>query len=94
MEERQLHERHQLAKRQLKDLFFLQRHQMLVSQPLWNILVKHLEGEITKLKLCRKEFGQGVLAGARASARASAQAMAKERAKTRAKTGVQGRGQS
>lgn len=30
MEERQLHERHQLAKRQLKDLFFLQRHQMLV----------------------------------------------------------------
>ena len=31
MEERQLHERHQLAKRQLKDLFFLQRHQMLVS---------------------------------------------------------------
>jgi STE20-like kinase len=32
MEERQLHERHQLAKRQLKDLFFLQRHQMLVSR--------------------------------------------------------------
>lgn len=32
MEERQLHERHQLAKRQLKDLFFLQRHQMLVCQ--------------------------------------------------------------
>lgn len=31
MEERQLHERHQLAKRQLKDLFFLQRHQMLAS---------------------------------------------------------------
>ena len=31
MEERQLHERHQLAKRQLKDLFFLQRHQMLVG---------------------------------------------------------------
>jgi len=30
MEERQLHERHQLAKRQLKDMFFLQRHQMLV----------------------------------------------------------------
>lgn len=30
MEERQLHEKHQLAKRQLKDLFFLQRHQMLV----------------------------------------------------------------
>ncbi len=31
MEERQLHEKHQLAKRQLKDMFFLQRHQMLVS---------------------------------------------------------------
>ena len=30
MEERQLHESHQLAKRQLKDMFFLQRHQMLV----------------------------------------------------------------
>ena len=30
MEEKQLHERHQLAKRQLKDMFFLQRHQMLV----------------------------------------------------------------
>ena len=32
MEERQLHESHQLAKRQLKDMFFLQRHQMLVRQ--------------------------------------------------------------
>ena len=32
MEEKQLHERHQLAKRQLKDMFFLQRHQMLVSE--------------------------------------------------------------
>ena len=32
MEEKQLHERHQLAKRQLKDMFFLQRHQMLVSK--------------------------------------------------------------
>ena len=32
MEERQLHEKHQLAKRQLKDMFFLQRHQMLVSE--------------------------------------------------------------
>ena len=31
MEEKQLHERHQLAKRQLKDMFFLQRHQMLVN---------------------------------------------------------------
>jgi len=30
-EERHLHEKHQLAKRQLKDMFFLQRHQMLVS---------------------------------------------------------------
>ena len=29
LEERQLHEKHQLAKRQLKDLFFLKRHQML-----------------------------------------------------------------
>lgn len=30
MEERHLHEKHQLSKRQLKDIFFLQRHQMLV----------------------------------------------------------------
>ena len=35
MEEKQLHERHQLAKRQLKDMFFLQRHQMLVSEAMW-----------------------------------------------------------
>jgi len=40
LEERQLHERHQLAKRQLKDLFFLQRHQMLV----------HHEKELDHLK--------------------------------------------
>ncbi len=33
MEERHLHEKHQLAKRQLKDMFFLQRHQMLVRFP-------------------------------------------------------------
>ena len=47
MEERQLHERHQLAKRQLKDLFFLQRHQMLV----------HHEKELEHLKrmMDRKE---------------------------------------
>lgn len=30
LEKRQMHERHQLANRQLKDIFFLQRHQMLV----------------------------------------------------------------
>ena len=30
LEERQLHERHQLARRQLKEIFFVQRHQMLV----------------------------------------------------------------
>lgn len=30
MEERHLHEKHQLAKRQLKDIFFLQRHQVLL----------------------------------------------------------------
>ena len=29
LEERQLHEKHQLAKRQLKELFFLKRRQML-----------------------------------------------------------------
>lgn len=29
-EERHLHEKHQLSKRQLKDIFFLQRHQMLI----------------------------------------------------------------
>merc|ERR1719348_811604 len=40
MEERQLHERHQLAKKQLKDMFFLQRHQMLV----------HHEKELEHLK--------------------------------------------
>merc|ERR1719446_1886011 len=40
MEERQLHERHQLAKRQLKDMFFLRRHQMLV----------HHEKELDHLK--------------------------------------------
>eukprot|EP00095_Tigriopus_kingsejongensis_P008515 maker-scaffold181_size278858-snap-gene-1.33 protein:Tk08515 transcript:maker-scaffold181_size278858-snap-gene-1.33-mRNA-1 annotation:"ste20-like serine threonine-protein kinase" len=40
MEERQLHEKHQLAKRQLKDMFFLQRHQMLV----------HHEKELEHLK--------------------------------------------
>merc|ERR1719342_61262 len=40
MEERQLHERPQLAKRQLKDMFFLQRHQMLV----------HHEKELDHLK--------------------------------------------
>ncbi|XP_059084323.1 serine/threonine-protein kinase 10-like isoform X3 [Tigriopus californicus] len=47
MEERQLHEKHQLAKRQLKDLFFLQRHQMLV----------HHEKELEHLKrmMDRKE---------------------------------------
>ncbi|PNF33494.1 hypothetical protein B7P43_G00558 [Cryptotermes secundus] len=30
LEERQIHEKQQLAKRQLKDIFFLQRHQMLI----------------------------------------------------------------
>ncbi|KAK0157745.1 hypothetical protein PV328_011445 [Microctonus aethiopoides] len=30
LEERQIHERQQLLKRQLKDMFFLQRHQMLI----------------------------------------------------------------
>lgn len=30
LEERQIHERQQLLKRQLKDIFFLQRHQMLI----------------------------------------------------------------
>merc|ERR1712241_514563 len=45
MEERQLHERHQLAKRQLKDMFFLQRHQMLV----------HHEKELDHLLLHRQE---------------------------------------
>lgn len=29
LEERQLHEKHQLIKRQLKDVFFLKRHHML-----------------------------------------------------------------
>jgi len=30
LEERHIHDRHQLAKRQLKDIFFLQRHQIIV----------------------------------------------------------------
>lgn len=30
LEEKQIHEKHQLSKRQLKDIFFLQRHQMLI----------------------------------------------------------------
>uniref|UniRef100_A0A6M2DVN4 Putative serine/threonine protein kinase n=1 Tax=Xenopsylla cheopis TaxID=163159 RepID=A0A6M2DVN4_XENCH len=30
LEEKQIHEKHQLAKRQLKDIFFLQRHQMII----------------------------------------------------------------
>lgn len=30
IEERHIHERHQLVKRQLKDIFFMQRHQMLI----------------------------------------------------------------
>lgn len=30
LEEKQIHEKFQLTKRQLKDVFFLQRHQMLV----------------------------------------------------------------
>ncbi|XP_017783976.1 PREDICTED: serine/threonine-protein kinase 10 isoform X2 [Nicrophorus vespilloides] len=30
IEEKQIHEKHQLMKRQLKDIFFLQRHQMLI----------------------------------------------------------------
>lgn len=30
VEEKQIHEKHQLSKRQLKDIFFLQRHQMLI----------------------------------------------------------------
>ena len=29
LEKQQLHEKHQLAKSQLKDMFFLKRHQML-----------------------------------------------------------------
>lgn len=30
LEERQIHDKYQLSKRQLKDVFFLQRQQMLV----------------------------------------------------------------
>jgi hypothetical protein len=31
LEERQIHEKQQLAKRQLKDIFFLQRHQVKMA---------------------------------------------------------------
>lgn len=30
LEERQIHEKHQLAKRHVKDMCFMQRHQMIV----------------------------------------------------------------
>lgn len=41
LEERQIHEKQQLAKRQLKDIFFLQRHQVFVKYVLkYGILFK------------------------------------------------------
>ena len=45
MEQRQLHERHQLAKTQLKETFFLQRSQMLNRHKKVN-LATHTEGSL------------------------------------------------
>lgn len=39
MEEKQIHERQQLAKRQLKDGFFLQRHQVFFFNFKENIII-------------------------------------------------------
>lgn len=44
LEERHLHEKHQLAKRQLKDIFFLQRHQMLVRHEKELEQIKRMNG--------------------------------------------------
>lgn len=47
VEEKQIHEKHQLVKRQLKDIFFLQRHQMLIRHD--------KEMEQVKRRAARKE---------------------------------------
>lgn len=47
IEEKQIHEKHQLMKRQLKDIFFLQRHQMLIRHD--------KEMEQVKRRAARKE---------------------------------------
>lgn len=39
LEEKNLHERHQLLKQQLKDLFFLQRHQLVKKHEKVNLLL-------------------------------------------------------
>lgn len=44
LEERQIHDKHQLAKRQLKEGFFLQRHQVFYySYNLYFLLLLHSE---------------------------------------------------
>lgn len=40
LEEKNLHERHQLLKQQLKDLFFLQRHQLMKKHDKVNLLLR------------------------------------------------------
>ena len=42
LEERHMHEKHQLSKRQLKDSFFLQRHQMLVRHEKVSLFYFHI----------------------------------------------------
>lgn len=42
LEEKNLHERHQLLKQQLKDLFFLQRHQLVKKHEKVNLLLRSL----------------------------------------------------
>ncbi|XP_064631281.1 serine/threonine-protein kinase 10-A-like isoform X2 [Lineus longissimus] len=44
MEERHQHEKHQLAKRQLKDMFFLKRHQMLTRHDKELAQIKRING--------------------------------------------------
>lgn len=46
LEERQIHEKHQLAKRHVKDMCFMQRHQMIVRHEKELDQVKRYDAEI------------------------------------------------
>lgn len=60
LEKRHMHERHKLANKQLKDIFLLQRHQMLVRHEkvriFFNILIVHLK--FKNLLFFKKELEQ------------------------------------
>lgn len=58
LEERHMHERHQQAKRQLKDIFFLQRHQMLVRHEKVLIMSEYFSLRIAKW-FCFISFSTG-----------------------------------